>query len=175
MKKCPKCKETKDLTCFSKDSRNKTDGLQYKCKRCERVYNNDYKEKNREKCLEYNKKWRENNRTKTKEYNDQYKRRNRDKIKEYRKNNKAKYNAYHAKRRAAKIQQTPSWLTKEHLDQILEFYKKAQRLSEETGIKHSVDHIIPLQGKTVRGLHVPWNLQVITLTENISKSNKVIL
>ena len=61
----------------------------------------------------------------------------------------------------------------EHRDQIAEFYKQSRRLTDETGIQHHVDHIIPLNGENVCGLHVPWNLQILTATDNIAKSNKV--
>jgi 5-methylcytosine-specific restriction endonuclease McrA len=64
----------------------------------------------------------------------------------------------------------PKWLTKEHWDQIRAFYIEAAKLTAETGIPHVVDHIHPLRGKTVSGLHVPWNLQVITRDENLRKS-----
>jgi hypothetical protein len=61
----------------------------------------------------------------------------------------------------------------EHRDEIAEFYKQSRRLTDETGIQHHVDHIIPLNGDNVCGLHVPWNLQILTATDNVLKSNKI--
>ena len=63
------------------------------------------------------------------------------------------------------------YLTKK---QITKIYKNCLKISEQTGVQHHVDHIIPLKGKEVCGLHVPWNLQILTATENISKNNKLI-
>lgn len=86
--------------------------------------------------------------------------------------NKGKINSYVKFRKLSKIKRTPIWLTKDDLKQIAEIYKEANRLSVETKTKHHVDHIIPLQGKNVSGLHVPSNLQILTATENCRKSNK---
>lgn len=69
---------------------------------------------------------------------------------------------------------TPGWLTVEQRKQIREIYKEAQFLSKETGQKYAVDHIVPLMGKEVCGLHVPWNLQILPFEENLRKSNKLI-
>ena len=73
-----------------------------------------------------------------------------------------------------KKKQTPKWLT--ILDQlkIIQFYKERDRLNKLTGINFHVDHMVPLQGKTVSGLHVPWNLQILTSVENVRKSNKLL-
>ena len=68
---------------------------------------------------------------------------------------------------------TPAWLTEQQYVQIEEFYRKASELSKATGIPHEVDHIIPIRGKQVCGLHVPWNLQVLTSTDNRRKSARV--
>jgi len=86
--------------------------------------------------------------------------------------NPDKANAIKAKRRASKISRTPPWLTQEHFQAIQAIYKQAKVLSDTTGVLHHVDHIVPLQGLNVSGLHVPWNLQVLTATDNLSKGNK---
>jgi len=55
---------------------------------------------------------------------------------------------------------------------MLEIYQECRLLTRTTGIKHHVDHIVPLQGKLVSGLHNHWNLQILTEEENCRKSNK---
>ena len=84
---------------------------------------------------------------------------------------RAKKNALTARRRTKKLLATPKWLTRQDNKQIQAFYLESVLKSDQTGIPHEVDHIVPLQGKTVSGLHVPWNLQVITMSENCKKNN----
>lgn len=86
--------------------------------------------------------------------------------------NPHKLAAYNARRRAAELRATPSWLTPEQLSEIAEKYREAADLTESTGIEHHVDHIFPLRGKNFCGLHVPWNLQVLPAQENLAKGNK---
>lgn len=73
------------------------------------------------------------------------------------------------KRRAAKLNRTPPW---SDLDAMRAIYAQARRMTVETGIPHHVDHVIPLQGKLVSGLHVPNNLQILTGSENSKKRNR---
>jgi hypothetical protein len=87
------------------------------------------------------------------------------------KNNLPKFAAYEAKRRAIKMQRTPNWLTVDDLWMIEQAYELAALRTKMLGFVWHVDHIVPLQGKLVSGLHVPWNLQVIPAVENISKNN----
>lgn len=63
----------------------------------------------------------------------------------------------------------PPWLTDEHLEAMQWFYDEARRLTRETSISHVVDHIAPLNGVHSCGLHVPWNLQVLTDAQNKRK------
>lgn len=121
-----------------------------------------YYETNRDALLEKSKEYRVKNKEALSE---------RDKI--WRQNNRHIKTALERKRQAQKIQATPSWLTPEHHAEILAIYKEAARLTKETGIPHHVDHIVPLRSKVVCGLHVPWNLQILTATENLRKGNKV--
>ena len=83
---------------------------------------------------------------------------------DYRKNNPEKVRFYSATYKARKIKATPTWVD---LLKIKEFYESCP-----TG--YEIDHIVPLQGKTVCGLHVPWNLQYLLPSENRSKGNKLL-
>ena len=76
------------------------------------------------------------------------------------------------KRQAAKLNRTPKWLTADDFFMIEEAYHLAKLRTELTGISWHVDHILPLQGRKVSGLHVPANLQVIPAKINLHKSNK---
>lgn len=66
---------------------------------------------------------------------------------------------------------TPPWAVK---NQIRKLYKEARRLTAVTGTPHTVDHIVPLKGERVCGLHVHYNLEVTTQKENLKKGNKFV-
>ena len=69
---------------------------------------------------------------------------------------------------------TPKWITKEEKLAMRQLYLDAQRLTKLTGERYVVDHIVPLINDAVCGLHVPWNLRVMTQEENLKKSNKLL-
>lgn len=80
----------------------------------------------------------------------------------------AKLNANTAKRRALKLQATPSWANHAAIRAV---YAEAARLTRETGTTHHVDHYYPLVSPIVCGLHVEQNLQILTKVQNHRKSN----
>jgi len=90
----------------------------------------------------------------------------------HKQNNPEYYNVLTSLRRRRHREATPKWLTKKQRNEIKELYKIAVTMTKTTGEKYVVDHIVPLHGETVCGLHVPWNLRVITQEENLTKSNK---
>jgi len=69
---------------------------------------------------------------------------------------------------------TPKWLTTAQKATMREIYKMAITMTQTTGEQYVVDHIVPLRSHEVCGLHVPWNLRVITQEENLKKSNKLV-
>jgi hypothetical protein len=85
---------------------------------------------------------------------------------------KANTLANDAKRRAAKMHRTPAWLSEDDHWITEQAYELAVLRTKLFGFSWHVDHVIPLQGKLVSGLHVPINLQVIPWRDNVSKANK---
>lgn len=114
-----------------------------------------------EKRREIRKEWAANNPEKSAASSSKWKRQNLDKVA-----------ASRASRRSAEIRRTPKWLDADDLWLIGEAYALAALRTKMLGTKWHVDHIVPLQGKLVSGLHVPWNLQVIPAAQNLRKGNR---
>jgi hypothetical protein len=125
------------------------------------AYKKEYYQKTKEKRLATNAEYRKNNPEKLAEIN-----------KVWRLKNSASLNARNRARKAAKLNRTPEWLTVIDFERIENEYKLAALLTKVTGSPWQVDHILPLQGKTVSGLHVPSNLRAIPAFDNKSKHNK---
>ena len=99
-----------------------------------------------------------------------------EKINEYRKkhkkNNLDYYKALTSVRKRRHRNATPPWITPEQKLAMRKLYLQAQELTKITSERYVVDHIVPLIREDLCGLHVPWNLRVITQEENLKKSNK---
>lgn len=159
-KQCTKCAETKLFTEFRKHKSTK-DRLTTYCKACLYAGQKEWKAKNKEKVNGWWSEYREENRLQL-----------RQNAKKWREVNKGKKNADTAKRFAAKMQRMPKWLTKEEKLRMSCYYQVAAMRTQESGYAWHVDHIVPLRGETVSGLHVPWNLRVIPAQENMNKGNR---
>ena len=92
----------------------------------------------------------------------------------YKEANPELYKALTSVRKRRHRSATPKWVTKEQKMAMRQMYLNAQRLTKITGERYVVDHVVPLINPDVCGLHVPWNLRVITQTENLEKSNKLL-
>jgi len=114
------------------------------------------------------------NRIYTKQHQQKVPERRRELRKEYRKKYPEKIKASHARHRACKINRVPKWITPKDIRVMKKLYAKATSKTITTGVEYHVDHIIPLRGKLVSGLHVPSNLQVIPAKENLMKNNTYI-
>lgn len=141
-----------------------------------KLYEKEYRIKNRDKINLYNRAYNKNNRDKRRKIEIKWRTSNPDKVAEYNKKSGAKWaknnaglkNAITAKRRSALKHRTVPWADQ---NKIKSFYLEAAKMTRETGVSHEVDHILPLQGRTVSGLHVENNLQIIPRRDNRRKKN----
>lgn len=191
MKICNTCKTEKLFSEFFKRKDAYKDPYRSDCKSCLAAKAANRYKASPEKWAARDKAWREANPEREKERGKEWRQKNKeiasrksiewakanpekrkDILKTWKINNPEKYRQNNSRTRLKKHCATPKWLTKEHRKQINEIYLLAVKLSVETGTEHQVDHIIPLSGKRVRGLHVPWNLRVIPAKDNRLKSNK---
>lgn len=189
-KPCAACRVCKPATEFSKDSRRRN-GLSSYCKPCANARtraqyaanpgkklakNHEWQKRNQERETARHRAWREANpelaRAKSRAWYEKNKERYTEVTKAWASANKDKKAAYVARRRAAKLLRTPKWLNDTQRLEMEQQYTLAKIHEWVTGMKWEVDHIIPLQGKTVSGLNVPWNLQVIPRSTNRQKAYK---
>lgn len=174
MKTCGRCAVDKPLESFSRD-KTKADGLRTTCKVCKKETDRLYaKKKSSEISQKRKERYRKN---KDKEYSKQeeYRKSNPDVIKacaaRYRRKNKGAKNASTRLRQARKLKATPTWLSQKHLDDMKNIYRVSSKISSVTGKPHHVDHVVPLRGENVCGLHVPWNLAILPARMNEAKGN----
>ena len=120
---------------------------------------------NPERRAAINAAWRKTNPERAKAFRDAYRKANPN---AWEKAHPDKRNALTAKHRASKLQRTPPWA--DH-DKINEWYELAAVATKVSGVPHEVDHIIPLRGKDVSGLHIHTNMQVLTEEANRKKRN----
>ena len=156
MKTCTKCNETKQLDEFFKRVITPS-GRESICKVCRKAHNKAWLSNNKDRHKELTRKWYEEN--KETHLENSKKRYEADKSKALEK--------YYARELRTK-QAMPLWADRTEIARI---FRDAKKVTIETGIKYEVDHIVPITGKTVCGLHTPHNLQIITATENKRKYN----
>lgn len=194
-KVCTKCHQSKTLDEFYKSKRGLYGRDSY-CKICQRQrsltwhyankeYSNKksreyqrshladplYKEKANQRSKDRYRANPEPQKRKSKEYREKNSKYYREYLRKYYQENKDKFNDYRATRGNRIAQRTPAWANIEAIENI---YREARRLSLETGTLYHVDHIIPINGDGISGLHVESNLRIIPATENLRKKNKVI-
>lgn len=164
-KVCACCKQTKLTVEFNKD-RQKKDGLMSYCKTCNSLKNFSFYTRTKKASKtnikrgkvtvnEYAAIWRNENKEAVKKARDKWASKNTHKLREK-----------NMRRYVSQTQQTPKWLNAGHKAEIEGFYFFCQLFRN-----HQVDHIVPIRGKNVSGMHVPWNLQVLTAEQNRAKSN----
>lgn len=186
-KRCPDCKMEKAAADFCKNSK-RYDGLDVYCKACKKLQrqarhasnSEKYSKKRRAAYLANkdaeqaaNRRWMIRNREKANQYAASYRKRHPDRVvkaqKKYAKNNQARIADKNARRRAIGSQAQPPWSQRDKVEQI---YKLAKMVEYLSGRKVHVDHVVPLVGKNVCGLHCEQNLVPVPALVNLRKGNK---
>lgn len=162
MKICSKCGKEKPLTEFNKASRYK-DGLRYDCKSCQKEYRKLNYIQNKDFQLIQSLEWKKNNIEAV-----------RMKSSLWKKNNRSRATLNENNRRFVK--ESSCFLKGDEWNDfyIEELYEISHIRNLTTNIKWEVDHIVPLKGENVTGLHVWYNLRNIPASLNRSKKNKLI-
>lgn len=170
-KPCSICTILKELTEFAKAKTCK-DGHRSYCKVCHNVKKQAWADANREHVRQVGKQWKLKNPTKVTAIKKKWRDSNKDyhysKSVAWRLTNpeKARAQVNHRRRKLRNAQ--PLWADQA---KISDLYLLAAIKTKESSFEWHVDHIIPLQGELVSGLHVETNLQVIPARENLQKSN----
>lgn len=183
MKYCKYCDCDLPPSAFAKRSAS-PDGLSYKCRACDKAYRakrgpeiyrrhrlGHYQknaEQERRAALMY---YRDNREYCIARHSD-YMVKTAQQQKGYRDRNRSSIALRTLQYRLARDKRTPGWLSESDKAEIEAVYAERERLEAITGIALHVDHIVPLRGETVSGLHVPWNLQIIPAAANLSKGNR---
>lgn len=182
---CTICKIEQSADNFAKSKAIKR-GFKSRCKQCDRIYYIENSEtiktatkiryaNNSKKINEYHAEYRKKNTIKVKTRHALYSKQNLDKKRinnaRWSKNNPDKCQARVMFYKLTKRMATPKWLTDEQRKEIYKIYSDCRAISELLNEKFHVDHIVPIRGKIVCGLHVPWNLQIIPAKINASKNN----
>lgn len=173
LKQCCRCGKLKAFPKFWK-SKLHEDGYVSSCKDCNNERRRNSYAENPDPTLARNKVYADSHKKEIAEYLAKYGKDNRESLRgyhrdwsqEWRDKSPGKAAAKTQFYNASKLQQSPKWLTKEQLAEIGKIYANCPK-------GYHVDHILPLRGKDVRGLHVPWNLQYLRASENKSKGNRI--
>lgn len=191
MKLCKACLSEKDRALFPRCARSK-DGLNPACKDCCAARTREWRKRNPEAARASEKRWKAANPERVaqmvqasrarnperraevvRQAAKRYKGKNPDLMKakaaEWARSNPEKCAAKSSARRALQASAMPQWLTDAERAEIRAVYAQCAIMTQLTGIAHHVDHIVPLKGETVCGLHVPWNLRVVTAHVNQTK------
>jgi len=167
LKKCSRCQQAK-ARCEFNISRAALDGLHNACRPCSTQVSAEWKATHPGAY----KTWYRVNKEHKKQYFKQYRAKNpehhRENYRQWARANPGRINALVMRRHIAKFQATPKWADQTAIRAI---YQEAAQLTRQTGIRHEVDHIVPLRSPIVCGLHIAANLQILTSAANKEKSN----